>query len=127
MGYLVGTGPMVYSHCQRRLPPYRLSSTQKYRELQHFFGLVQFYRKFIPFFANVTACLNTMLQKGAVFKWTKQCNNVFNLLKSDLVKMPRLQYTNPNKPFKLFTDMPKQGYFGYTTSRGGIQPTECRA
>ena len=70
-------------------------------ELWHFLGLVRFYRKFIPFFADVTTCLNAMLWKGAVFKWTEQCNNAFNLLKSDLVKMPRLKYPNSNKLFKI--------------------------
>ena len=45
-----------------------------------------------------------------MFKWTEQCNNAFNLLKSDLVKMPRLHYPNPNKLFKLFTDMSKHSY-----------------
>ena len=53
-----------------------------------------------------------MLQKGAAFMWTKQCNNVFNLLKSDLVKMPKLQYPNLNKPFKLFMDVSKHSYLG---------------
>ena len=38
--------------------------------LWHFLGLGQFYRKFIPFFTDVTTCLNAMVQKGAVFKWT---------------------------------------------------------
>ena len=79
-------------------------------ELRHFLGLVGFYRKFIPFFANVMACLNTMLRKGGVFKWTEQCSNAFRLLKSKLVKMPRLQYPNPNKPFMLFTDTSKHSY-----------------
>ena len=48
-----------------------------------------------------------MLRKGAVFKWTEQCGNGFKLLKSELVKMPRLQYPNPNKPFMMFTDASK--------------------
>ena len=37
-------------------------------ELRQLLGLVGFYRKFIPFFADVMACLNTMLMKGAVLK-----------------------------------------------------------
>ena len=53
-----------------------------------------------------------MLRKGVVFKWTEQCNNAFNLLKSELVKMPRLQCLNPNKTFKLFTNMSKHSYSG---------------
>ena len=39
-----------------------------------------------------------MLRRGVVFKW------------SDLVKMPRLQYPNPNKAFKLFTDGSRYSY-----------------
>ena len=45
-----------------------LKPPQNIEELWHFLGLVRFYRKFITFFANVTACLNTMLRKGVVFK-----------------------------------------------------------
>ena len=51
-----------------------------------------------------------MLRKRAVFKWTEQCNNAFNLLESDLVNMPRLQYPNPNKLFKLSTSASKHSY-----------------
>ena len=81
-------------------------------ELSQFLGLVGFYRKFIPFSVDVMTCLNTVLRKGAVFKWTEQCSNAFKLLKSDLVRMPKLQYLNPNKPFMLFTDMSKHSYLG---------------
>ena len=49
-----------------------------------------------------------MLRRGAAFKWPEQCENAFNLLKAKLAKMPALQYPNPNKHFKLFTDASKQ-------------------
>ena len=55
-------------------------------ELRQFFGLVGYYRKFIPFLMDVTVCHITMLRKGRVFKWTEQCGNTFKLLKSDLRK-----------------------------------------
>ena len=63
-----------------------LEPPQIIEELQHFLGLVRFFRKFTPFFVDVTACLNAMLRKGAVFEGTEWCNNAFNLLKSELVK-----------------------------------------
>ena len=111
LDYFVGTNgvqplPEKVTSIEALEPP------QNIVELQHFFGLIRFYRKFIPFFTNITACLNTMLRKGALFKWTKLCNNAFNLLKSDLVKMPRLQYPNSNKTFKLFTNVSKHIYSG---------------
>ena len=101
LGNLVGTDgvqplPEKVAAIEALEPP------QNIEELWHFLGLIGFYRKFIPFFTNKTACLNAMLRKGMVFKWMEQCNNAFNLLKSELVKMPRLQYPNPNTAFKLF-------------------------
>ena len=76
LGYLVGTDgiqplPEKVAIIEALEPPLNID------ELQHFLGLIRFYRKFIPFFTNVTACLNTMLRRGAVFKWTEQCNNEF--------------------------------------------------
>ena len=62
-----------------------LEPPQNIEELWHFLGLIGFYRKFIPFFTNVTACLNVMLRKGAVFDWTEWYNNAFNLLKVRVV------------------------------------------
>ena len=87
-------------------------------ELRQFLGLVGFYRKFIPFFMDVTAWLNTVLRKGERFKWTEQCGNVFSLLKLELVKMPRLQYPNPNKPFMLFTNASKYSNSGILHQEG---------
>ena len=51
-----------------------------------------------------------MLRKGAPFKWTKQCESPFKLLKVEFTKMPVLQYQNPNKPFKLFKDASIHSY-----------------
>ena len=113
LGYLVGADsvqplPEKITTIEALEPP------QNIEELQHFLGLVGFYRKFILFFADITACLHAMLRRGSVFEWTEWCNNAFNLLKSELVKMSRLQYPYPNKMFKLFTDASKHSY-----SRGG--------
>ena len=109
LGYLVGTDD-VQPLPEKVATIEALEPHRNIDELWHFLGLVGFYRKFIPFFADVTACLNTMLRNGAMFKWTKQCNNAFNLLKSDLVKMARLQFPNPNKMLKLFPDVSKHSY-----------------
>ena len=109
MGYLVRTNS-VQPLPEKVTAIEALEPHQNIEELWHFLDPIGFYRKFIPFFADVTACLTSMLRKGVVFKWSKQCNNAFNLLKSDLVKMPRLQYPNPNKAFKLFTNASKHSY-----------------
>ena len=41
-----------------------------------------------------------------------RCNRAFETLKDELCKMPMLQYPNPNKPYKLFTDASKYSYSG---------------
>ena len=48
-----------------------------------------------------------MLRKGSIFVWTKQHENVFQLLKEELTKMLVLQFPNQYKPFQLFTDTSK--------------------
>ena len=98
LGYLVGANG-IHPLPGKVTATEALKLPQNREELWHFLGLVRFYRKFIPFLADVTACLNAILRKGAVFEWTEQCNNAFNLLKSELVKMPRFQCPNPNKMF----------------------------
>ena len=94
-------------------------------ELRQFLGLVGFYRKFIPFLHRCYSVhFNTMLRKGAVFKLTEWCNNAFRFLKSELVKLPRIQYPNPNKPFMLFTDTSKHSYSGILHQEE-TQPARC--
>ena len=72
----------------------------------------RFYRKFVLLYADITNCLTNLLRKGTEFKWSEQCNNTFKTLKEELCKMPSLQYPDPNKPFKLFTDASNHSYLG---------------
>ena len=111
LGFLVGTNGLQ-PLTEKVTAIETLEPPKDMNELYQFLGLVGSYRKFIPFFADVTVYLKTMLRKGAVFKWTEQCSNAFKLLKSKLVKIPTLQYPNPNKPFLLFTDVSKHSYSG---------------
>ena len=53
-----------------------------------------------------------MLGTEVTFNWTTHCENTLKLLKSELVRIPALQYPNPNKQFKLFTDASKHSYSG---------------
>ena len=78
--------------------------------LRQFLGLVGFYRKFLILFAYVMSFLTKMLRKGVPFIWTTQCNSALEALKAELCKMPILQYPNPSKPYKLFTDASKYSY-----------------
>ena len=111
LGFLVGTQG-VQPLPEKVTAIEALELPKDINELRQFLGLVGFYRKFTPFFTDVVACLNTMLRKGAVFKWTEQSGNAFRLLKLELVKITKLQYPNHNKPFIFFTDASKHSYSG---------------
>ena len=52
-------------------------------ELWQFLGITGFYRKCVPFYADITDCLTKLLRKGAEFQWSEQCNNVFNILREE--------------------------------------------
>ena len=60
LGYLVETDS-VQPLLEKVAAIQALEPPNNIEKLQHFLSLVGFHRKFIPFFANVTACLNTML------------------------------------------------------------------
>ena len=60
LGYLVGTNG-VQPLPEKLAAIQALELPKDIKELQHFLGQVRFYRKFIPFFADVTPCLNAML------------------------------------------------------------------
>ena len=77
LGYLVGAD-RVQPLLEKVTAIEALEPPQNIEELWHFLKLIRFYREFIPFFTDVTACLNDMLRRGAVFKWTEQCNNALN-------------------------------------------------
>ena len=42
-------------------------------ELKSYFGLLNYYGKFVPYLATILAPLHDLLQKNAAWKWTKEC------------------------------------------------------
>ena len=80
------------------------------KEVKQFLGLVGYYRKFVPKFADLARPLNVLTRKDVEFEWTEVCQQSFDLLKSKLLESPILQYPDPNKPYILFTDASKYAW-----------------
>ena len=80
------------------------------KEVKQFLGLVKYYRKFIPKFADLARPLNILTRKDVEFEWTDICQKYFGLLKSKLLESPILQYPDPNKLYVLFTDASKYAW-----------------
>ena len=81
-------------------------------EHHHFIGLTGYYRKFVPFFADITKPLNNLLRKDTKFHWSPQCQAAFEHLKQALCKEPILPYPSIGKPYTLFTDASHYAYLG---------------
>lgn len=79
-------------------------------EVRRFVAFCNYYRKFIPSFAEITIPLNNLCRKHQPFVWSKECDIAFNELKNKLITPPILQYPNFDKDneFILQTDASKK-------------------
>ena len=48
------------------------------KEVKQFLGLVGYYRKFVPRFADI---LRVLTKRDIKFKWTPECENCFQIIK----------------------------------------------
>ncbi|KAK3092068.1 hypothetical protein FSP39_024885 [Pinctada imbricata] len=73
-------------------------------EVKSFLGLVNFCAKFIPDLATINEPLRNLTKKGVPFKWGKEQQKSFNLLKDHLSKADTLGYFDKNAPTQIITD-----------------------
>ena len=85
------------------------------KEIKQFLGLIGYYRKFVPRFADISRPLTTLTKKDAKFEWTSVCQKSFELLKEALCGEPVLKYADTSKPYTLYTDASKYGWAGVLT------------
>ena len=86
----------------RKMPP---PTTPK--EVRQFLGLVEYYRKFVPKFADIARPLTNLTKLDVPYEWTNRCQEAFEFLKQMLLKEPILKYPDPSRPYTLFTDASK--------------------
>lgn len=72
-------------------------------EVRAFVGLCSYYR-FVRNFAVVAAPLHALTQKGAVFKWSSECEEAFGSMKHALTSPPIVAHPIFTQPFLLYTD-----------------------
>ncbi len=78
-------------------------------EVRSFYGLVSYYRRFLPKFATVAASLHKLMRKEQKFDWTEECELAFNNLKEMLCSATVLAYPDPDSPFILDCDASDYG------------------
>ena len=93
-------------------------------ELRCFMGMVGFFRKFVPGFANVADVLFKLLKKGVKFDWSIECEESFIYIKEHLLTGDLLIHPDYSKPFILMTDASNKalGFALTQESDAGLQP-----
>lgn len=89
------------------------------KQLQSFLGLGNYYRKFVPNFAQIVAPLNRLLRKNVKFVWHDEHKTAFENLKKSLINPPVLIYPDFSQPFHLTTDASNDA-LGAVLSQGEI-------
>ena len=80
------------------------------KEVKQFLGLVGYYRKFVPRFADISRVLTHLTKKDVEFKWMPECENCFQILKEFLQQAPIHRYPDPQASYTLYTDASKYTY-----------------
>jgi hypothetical protein len=78
-------------------------------KVRSFLGLASYYRKFIQDFSKIARPLNQLMQKDTPFKWKKEQQQSFEILKEKLTTLPILAHPDFEKPFYLLTDGSSEG------------------
>lgn len=81
-----------------RPDPQKIETVKNYpcpkstEEIKRFVAFTNYYRKFIPKFAEITYPLNMLTRKGVPFEWNSECQKSFETLKQKLTSPPVLDY-----------------------------------
>ena len=103
LGYVVGQGQLAPVQAKVQAILEVPIPTNK-RGVRRFLGMVGYYRKFCKNFAEIALPLTTLLRKNERFRWSDQCQEAFNKLKTILCNYPVLQAPDFARRFSLATD-----------------------
>ena len=73
------------------------------RSMESFFGKINFVRRFIFEFPEITRPLQDMIKKDVDYKWTKERKDAFMKFKEAIVEAPTLWSPNFENVFILYT------------------------
>ncbi len=105
LGYVIGFGQIKPQLGKvEAIQSFPVPTTKK--KLRGFLGLVGWYRKFVPHFADKAVVLNNLTKASAPSKvhWTDECDRAFRDLKEAICSHPVLHSPDFEKPFILQTD-----------------------
>jgi hypothetical protein len=78
-------------------------------DIQSFFGLAGYYRRFIRGFSKISKPMTELLKKDKKFEWNPACKASFQELKKRLTTAPILVMPDMEKLFSIYCDVSGQG------------------
>ena len=73
-------------------------------DLQRFLGLTNYFRKFIPRYAEMVSLLTDLTRKSVEWRWSAKAQLAFERVKRALVQPPILAFPDPDKKYQVVTD-----------------------
>lgn len=92
-------------------------------ELRTFYGLLQYYRRFIPRFSEETQELNRLLKRNVKFFWDSESQKCFEKCKKLLTTEPVLAHPDFDRDFILYTDASRTAISGILTQADPLDET----
>ena len=74
------------------------------REVRGVIGMLSYYRRYLPNFAEIASPIIDLTKKYARFQWNQECQRAFDYLKESLTIIPLLSYPDVNKEYILYVD-----------------------
>ena len=92
-----------------RIDPERVMAIDKIplpknvKAIQSFFGKINFIKRFITIFSEITRPISSMLKKGSKVEWNEKALKVFADIKKEIKEAPVLKSPDYNKPMHIFS------------------------
>ena len=98
------------SPCQDKVKAImELPSPLNITQLKSFFGMLNYYSKFVPQLAIKLRVFYDLLKKNVEYKWSKECEDTFSDCKKLLLNNNLLHHYDPSKPIVILCDASSYG------------------
>ena len=82
------------------------------KDLRSFFGLANYYKKFIASYSKRATTLIDLLKKDTKWVWSERCDEAFENLKNAIASEPILKLPNFELPLEVHTDASDKTFGG---------------
>ena len=116
LGFVVGGGNIKVSSSKTEAIE-SFPTPRSCKQLRSFLGLANWYRRFIPDMATISAPLTKLLHKDVPFVWTNEHEEAISAIKQCLIEAPKLYCPDFNKQFEIWSDCSDVGIGGVILQR----------